>query len=265
MFGSMANMAQGAMNNPQLTEMAKSAMNNPQLTEMAKSAMNNPQLTEMAKSAMNNPQLTEMAKSAVNNTQQQQYGQQQLPQGMASLNRPLSPQYGQQGMSQFANMVPPGIDPSKLASMAPSDFNPLSVLGAVTGKMGEGATPCNKPPPPPPAPTPKPTPLQKTELEKNKQHMIEWLKELINSEAGSNSIVSGLATLLENNPALIDRIAEKTLAKIKEKDAEAAQAMPPPSYAESIGENKIGGAGVVKKRTKRRKRNKRKQRTKRRM
>jgi len=52
---------------------------------------------------------------------------------------------------------------------------------------------------------------------------------------------------------------------LHKKEAEAAKAMSPPSYAEAMGENKIGGAGVVKKHTKRHKRNKRKKRTKRRM
>ncbi len=147
-----------------------------------------------------------------------------------------------------------------LPGLGQGGFNPLEMLNAAKGKMSEGATPCDKPPPPPPTPTADPTPLQKTEKEKIEQNMIEWLKKSINSEGSSNPIVSGLATLLENNIALIDRIADKTLAKIKEKEAEAATAMPPPSYAEAIS-----GAGVVKNLTKRRKRNKRKKRTKRQM
>jgi hypothetical protein len=157
--------------------------------------------------------------------------------------------------SKFSSTAMSGIDPSKLASMSQSAMNPLQLLGAVTGKMGEGATPCDKPPPPPPTPTPVPTPLQKTEKEQIEQNMVEWLKKSINSEGSSNPIVSGLATLLENNVALIDRIADKTLAKIKEKEAEAATEMP----------QRTNGGGLVKKRTKRNKRNKRKKRTKRRM
>ncbi len=195
----------------------------------------------------------------------------QMPQGGFQM-----PQGGMQNMpGGFPNM--PGGFPNmpggmpNMSGLGQGGFDPSNMLNSVTsaikGKMAEGATPCDKPPTPPPAPTPDPTPLQKNEKEKIEQNMVEWLKKSINSEGGSNPIVSGLATLLENNIALIDRIADKTLAKIKEKEAEAATA-PPPSYAEATRGNNhppISGAGVVKKRTKRSKRNKRKKRTKRRM
>ena len=116
-------------------------------------------------------------------------------------------------------------DLSNIPGLGKGGFNPLDMI---KGKVGEGATPCNKPLPPPAAPITL-NQLQEEDKKKITQHIIDKIQSDLIENTTSSPLVTAVASVLKDNTVFIDTIVGKALDAIelkKKEQAEEAQDIP---------------------------------------
>ncbi len=137
--------------------------------------------------------------------------------------------------------------------MPPGGFDPSNVFGAIKDKMGEGATPCNKPNEPVKNPVVIPEDLKQQKSNEIANILLEKVQKDLIENTTSSPLVAAVAEKLGNNDMLIYKIAVKTLELAEQKKKEKAEAAAAASMKGGKSEKKrTMRRQIRKKRTKRR-------------